>query len=99
MVNLGLLHPTLPVGIIKELKDSVKRLIWIVHNIGKPTALIVFEEHITCNGHAWQIGLRFTNFLSIDRQNLNLQNLQLHLLYPDPQKKQGQTYSESPRIG
>jgi hypothetical protein len=54
VMNLRLLHPTLPAGIIKELKDCVKRLIWIVHNIGKPSALIVFEERIACNCHTWQ---------------------------------------------
>ena len=65
VVNLGLLHPALPVGIIKELKNCVKRLIWIVHNIGKPSALIVFEEYITCDCHAWQIGLQFINVIAI----------------------------------
>jgi hypothetical protein len=61
VVNFGLLHPTLPVGIIKELKDGLKRLVRIVDNIGKPSALAVFEEHITCDCHAWQIGLRHTS--------------------------------------
>ena len=65
VVNLRLLHPALPVGIIKELKDCVKRLIRIVHNIGKPSALIVFEERIACDCHTWQTGLRFINVIAI----------------------------------
>jgi hypothetical protein len=65
VVNLRLLHPALPVGIIKELKDCVKRLIWIVDNIGKPSALIVFEERIACDCHSWQLGLLLTNVIAI----------------------------------
>ena len=64
-MNLGLLHPTLPVGIIKELKDCVKGLVWIVDNIGKPSALIVFEEHVACDCHSWQLGLLLTNVNAI----------------------------------
>jgi hypothetical protein len=52
VVNLRFLHPALPVGVIKELKDRVKRLMRIVDNIGKPSALSVFEERIACDGHA-----------------------------------------------
>ncbi len=59
VVNLGLFHPALPVGIIKELKDHIERLLWIVHNIGKPPTLTVFEKHIPGDCHAWQIGLQY----------------------------------------
>jgi hypothetical protein len=65
VMNLRLLHPALPVGIIKELKDCVKSLIRIVHNIGKPSALIVFEERIACDCHTWQTGLQFINVIVI----------------------------------
>jgi len=66
-MNLRLLHPALPVGIIKELKDCVKRLIRIVHNIGKPAALTVFSERIACDCHTCQAGLQFIN-ISIIKQ-------------------------------
>jgi hypothetical protein len=58
VVNLRLLHPALPVRIIKELKDGVKSLFSIVRNIGKPSALTVFEERIACDCHTWQTGLQ-----------------------------------------
>ena len=61
MVNLRLLHPTLPAVIIKELKNCVERLLWIVHNIGKRSALIIFEEFRTCDRHPWYFGLRLIN--------------------------------------
>ena len=64
-MNLRLLHPALPVGIIKELKDCVKWLIRIVRNVGKPSALIVFEERITCDCHTRQSGLQFINIIEI----------------------------------
>jgi hypothetical protein len=51
VVNLRLLHPALSVRIVKELEDSVKRLIRTVDNIGKPSALTVFKERIACDGH------------------------------------------------
>ena len=66
-MNLRLLHPALPVGIIKELNDCVKRLIRIVHNIGKPAALTVFSERIACDYHTLQAGFQFIN-VSIIRQ-------------------------------
>jgi hypothetical protein len=65
VVNLRFLHPALPVGVIKELKDRVKRLMRIVDNIGKPSALSVFEERIACDGHTWQAGLRFIDSIGI----------------------------------
>jgi hypothetical protein len=66
-MNLSVLHPALPVGIIKELNDCVKRLIRIVHNIGKPADLTVFSERIARDCHTWQAGLQFIN-VSIIRQ-------------------------------
>jgi len=80
VVNLGLPHPALPVGIIKELKNCLKSLIRIVHNIGKPSALIVFEERMARDGHTWQNRLQLSMSLLFDRQNLNLQFLQLQIL-------------------
>ena len=65
VMNLRLLHPALPVGIIKELKDCIRRLIRIVHNIGKPAALTVFSERIACDCHTWQAGLQFINIIVI----------------------------------
>ncbi|MBI9087161.1 MAG: hypothetical protein JEZ11_26440 [Desulfobacterales bacterium] len=59
MVNLRLLHPALPAGIIKELDDDIKGLIRIVDNIGKPSALTVFKERIARDCHTWQTGLQF----------------------------------------
>jgi hypothetical protein len=67
VVNLRILHPALPVGIIKEFKDCVKRLLRIVDNIGKPAALIVFEERIACDCHTWQTCLRPINVI-VNRQ-------------------------------
>jgi hypothetical protein len=74
VVNLRLFHPALPVEIIKELKDCVKRLIRIVDNIGKPSALIVFEERIACDCHTWQTGLRLINVI-VNRQPKHVPNL------------------------
>ena len=65
VVNLRILHPALPVGIIKEFKDCVKRLLRIVDNIGKPAALIVFEERIACDCHTRQSDLQFINIIEI----------------------------------
>ena len=87
MVNLGLLHPTLPVGIIKELKDSVKRLVRIVHNIGIPSALIVFEEHISCDCHAWQIELQLADDISIRQTNLEPTKLKASFIVSQDSKK------------
>jgi hypothetical protein len=69
MVNLRLLHPPLPVRIIKEFKDCVKRLLRIVDNIGKPAALIVFEERISCDCHTWQTDLQFINVIANRQAN------------------------------
>ncbi len=80
MMNLRFLHPALPVRIIKELDDCIKRLIRIVDNIGKPSALIVFEERIACDCHTRQSGLQLSISLNFDKQNLNLHFLQLQIL-------------------
>lgn len=69
VMNLRLLHPSLSVGIIKELKDCVKRLIRIVRNVGKPSALAVFEKRIACDCHTWQTGLQLINVIAIRQAN------------------------------
>ncbi len=53
-MNFRLLHPTLPAVIIKERQNVFKGLLWIVHNIGKRSALCVFEEFLTCDYQALQ---------------------------------------------
>lgn len=54
-MNLRILHPTLPVVIIKELKNCIERLFWIIHNIRKRSTLTIFKELFTCDGYAWQM--------------------------------------------
>ena len=64
-MNLRLLHPTLPVVSIKELKNCIERLLWIVQNIGKRSALMFFEEHLACDRNAWHFGVRFSEVAKI----------------------------------
>jgi len=63
MMNLRLLHPTLPVVIIKEFKNCGERLFRIIHNIGKRSALIVLKEHLSCDRYAWHIIHHFINII------------------------------------
>jgi len=89
VVNLRLLHPTLPVVIIKELKNRIERLLWILHYIGKRSALMVFEELLACDGYAWHFGLWFIDVAAKeDRQIFKLQILKVQILYLNPQEKQ-----------
>jgi len=88
VVNLRLLHSTLPFVIIKELKNCIERLLWILHHIGKRSALMVFEELLACDGYAWHFGLWFIDVAAKeDRQFLKLQILKVQMLYLNPSGK------------
>jgi hypothetical protein len=63
VVNLRLLHPTLPVVIIKKFKNCIKRLFWVVHNIGKCSALDVLEERFPSDYYVWHFGLLIIYFI------------------------------------
>jgi hypothetical protein len=52
-MNLSLFHPTLPVVVIKEIKNCIERLFRILYYIRKGSALKVFEELLACDRYAW----------------------------------------------
>ncbi|MCD6585051.1 MAG: hypothetical protein J7K96_04745 [Desulfobacteraceae bacterium] len=64
MMDLRLLHPTLPVAIIEEFKNCGEGLFRIIHNIGKRSALIVLKEHLLCDRYAWHIILHCINIIA-----------------------------------